>query len=171
MSDCETMCPLEAQQQDNRSPGVIGDDELICRAAYDPIAFRKNKMTTAIVRGSDLLAGTLSVWRCSDLAGTSASSIVEICENNVPAKNSLAQVMAVKASVIRTIRSSEIEGRLFCVVDETETDEAGGSHPAHAHIKICKRLLEQVSGTEDLKFRVIKERLVFLFRQDKAKLQ
>lgn len=171
MSACEAMCPLEAQQQDDRSPGVIGDDELICRAAYDPIAFRKSKMTAAIVRGSDLLAGTLSVWRCSELAGTSASSIVEICEKNVPAKNSLAQVMAVKASAIRAIRSPEIDGRLFCVVDETETDEAGGSHQAHAHIKICRRLLEQVKETDDLMFRVIKERLVFLFRQEEAKLQ
>lgn len=170
MSDCEAMCPLEVQQQDERSPGVIGDDELICRAAYDPIAFRKNKVTAAIVRGGDLLAGTLSVWRCSELAGTTVSSITEICRDNAPAQASLAQILAVKASAIRNARSSEIKGRLFCVVDETETDDEGGSHQGHAHIKICMRLREQVKETDDLKFKVIKETLVFLFRQDEAKL-
>lgn len=170
MSGCVGVCPLEAQQQDQRSSGTIGDQEIICRAAYNPIAFKKGKLTGAIVRTGDLFSGTLSVWRYSENANTSLPCIIDICQSNTPAKNSLAEIRGVTAAAIRNVTSPEVEGRLFCVVDETDTDDNGGSHPAHAHIKICAKQMENVTSSDDLIFRAVKERLVFLFRQDKAKL-
>lgn len=170
MSGCVGVCPLEAEQTDQRSVGIIGDQEIICRAAYNPIAFKKGKLTGAIVRAGDLFAGTLSVWRYAEKASTTLPCIIGICQSNTPERNSLAEIRGVTAYAIRNVTSPEVEGRLFCVVDETDTDDNDGSHPAHAHIKICAKQMQNVTSRDDLIFRTAKERLVFLFKQDVAKL-
>ena len=137
MSGCLGQCPLEAVEQDNRSAGTVEDAELVCRAAYDPTHFKKGKLQTSIVRAGDLLAGTLSVWRVSEKANFTLTDAVKICASSGPSSATLSEVRALVVKEIRDARRPEVAGRLFCVIDETDTDDEGGNHPAHAHIRIC----------------------------------
>lgn len=162
-------CALEATQQDARSAGVIEDVELICRAAYNPFHFRRGKIQTSIVRAGDLLAGKLSVWRASEKANCSVEEVARICEALAPDENTT-ELRALTAERIRTAARPEIAGRLFCVVDETDTDEQGGSHPAHAHIKVCVGVLAGATDTTDPNFQIAKSELVFLLRQNDAQI-
>lgn len=170
MIGCMAQCPREQRQQDSRSAGRVQDLEVICRAAYDPIAFKKGKITSQIIRSKDLFDGTLSVWRLSNEAKTSLDSIVAICENNVPRDNELRELRGITAAEIRQARRPEIEGQLFCVVDETDTDEHDGSHPAHGHIKVCASIMSEMDTTHNLAYVVIKETLTFLFKDAKARI-
>lgn len=170
MIGCEGMCPLEAVQQDARSVGIVGDAEIICRAAYDPMHFKKGKIQSSVVKADDLFAGTLSVWRVSEKANTTLGNVVSICQSYGPANTTLGEVRGIVVKEIRDARRPEIEGRLYCVIDETDTDENGGSHPAHAHIRICSALMKSISSKDDINFQSIKAHLAFLMRRPTAKL-
>jgi hypothetical protein len=65
MSRCVQGCPLESRPQHQISPGVVADDELVCRAAYGPDMHytRGGKIRNALIRDKDLEDGALSVWR------------------------------------------------------------------------------------------------------------
>jgi hypothetical protein len=165
MEGCASDCPLEANQADKRSVGVVEDDELICRAAYDPMHFSSTTLKQAVIRSRDLFASELSVWRASEKSGLDDARVVAMLQATPPAKNTLGAVLAPTAKQIRGLRSPLVEGRLFCVVDETDTDHQGGSDPAHAHIKICKRLHGQLEDTSSKLFLTLKEALFHLMRQ------
>jgi hypothetical protein len=170
MNGCHKDCPLEAEQADHRSVGVVDDDELIIRAAYDPAHFKKGKLQNSIIRAKDLLAGTLSVWRVSEKSGIDVAAAVKICKENRPLGQSLAEVRGVAVGELRAARRPEINGRLFCVVDETDTDEGEGSHPAHAHVRVCQQLMEVIHDGQDEVFIMVKSHLTFLVKRPAAQL-
>ncbi|GGN51448.1 hypothetical protein GCM10011349_24020 [Novosphingobium indicum] len=162
-------CALEATQQDARSAGTVDDVELICRAAYSPFHFKKGKIQASIIKANDLFAGTLSVWRASEKANCSVQDVAGICAALAPKENTT-ELRALTAQRIRAAARPDIGGRLFCVVDETDTDDQGGSHPAHAHIKVCSGVLAGAVDTNDPKFQIAKSELAFLLRQSDAKV-
>lgn len=171
MIGCEDQCPREMNQQDLRSVGVVEDIEVICRAAYDPIAFNKSgNISAAIIRSRDLFDGELSIWRISAKAKTTLDGIVAICEKNVPQNNELREVRGITAGQIRNERRPEIDGQLFCVVDETQTDDHDGSHPAHGHIKICSQIMSEIDTADHPTYRLIKETLTILFKKETARI-
>lgn len=170
MTGCLGACPLEAAQQDSRSVGVVEDAEIILRAAYDPLHFKKGKLQSSIVRAGDLFAGKLSVWRVSEKAEFTLADGVATCRSKAPAGQAVAEVRGLVVKEVRDARRPEIKGRLFCVVDETDTDTSGGSHPAHAHIRVCASLMKGIEDREDAAFQIAKTHLGFLLRRSTTKL-
>ena len=163
-------CPLEAVQQDSRSVGAVEDAEIILRAAYDPLHFKKGKLQSSIVRATDLFDGTLSVWRVSEKAEFTLADGVAACGERGPVGQTLREVRGLVVKEVRDARRPEMTGRIFCVIDETDTDMCGGSHPAHAHIRICATIMKHVGSRDDPTFLIAKSHLGFLLRRPVAKL-
>lgn len=164
MSQCVAACPRETVTQDSRSVGVIDDDEIILRASYAPMHLRKGKVQNSFVRASDLFDGELSVWRASQKSGVSIAHAFHIADNVGPDGHHVHQLHGPTARQIRDLRTLDGE-RLFCVVDETSTDQGDGSHPAHAHIRICDNQRSLMVDTSDVRFRFAREQLIFLMSQ------
>jgi hypothetical protein len=144
MSCEDGICPLEQVQLDNRSVGPVEDDELLYRGAFDPLHYLKNgQVRPAFIRESDIVAGTLSVWRVSRQSGLNTTTALPLI--TAPAGNTLRAVFAAKVGDVRATKIFGVEGRSFCVIDETNTDTKGNFHPAHAHISPCRSELLPLS--------------------------
>jgi hypothetical protein len=150
-------------QQDQVSLGVIDGDEIIVRGALDPRHLNKSrtKVRAAIIQSDHLLAGQLSVWRMGPV-GIKCDELVARL-SDVPGQ-SLFALYGVPASAIRSI---SVEGgvRALSVVDECECDAEGNKHEAHAHIAICKGLIEQGMTKVDKEFEQIKTDLYGMLKQ------
>lgn len=170
MNSCSDGCPKEALSIDVRSVGVIEDDELICRASYDPMHYPRGRLQNSFVKAVDLFNGQLSVWRASAKTGLSPSDVAQIVAHSGPPDNTLKAMHAVPAGLIRSERALNSTGRLFCVVDETDIDDQGGSHPAHAHIAICEVQMATIDSRENVLFEYAKQRLIFLLKQPEANI-
>lgn len=135
---CEVSCPLEQNSRDPASPGVVDDQETICRGAFGKKAhYNSSGVKPTFIRDRDLLLGELSVWRLNH------SDIDEIrSELNArpPEGNTLWDLFGVSASAIRNIRTPSWNGRVISVLDDCRIDDMGGKHPAHAVLGICQSL-------------------------------
>lgn len=140
------------------------DDEIILRASYNPMHYNGERLKPSFVRPAHLFDGQLSVWRASSVTGISVSDAASILRNVQPSGNSL---RALHGARVRDIRRAVAEdgNRFFCVLDETETDDHGGSHPAHAHIALCEKFKALLTDQNDLRFKAAKEQLVLILRQ------
>lgn len=167
---CSGACPFESSQMDDRSPGPVESDEFVVRASNAPRHYNKSgTLSSSVIRGADLLNGTLSVWRVSNKNGFSladASSQVQAdCDaQNVkqsdPKKKQVVKALhPLKVADLRAMRTEDQSSRLFCVIDECETDAEGGFHPAHAHIRLCDNVREGITSTEDDAFGFAKRAL------------
>ena len=130
MTGCPDDCPLEGVSQDERSAGPIDDAEVICRGAYAPMHYSGDKIKPSVVRAADLFRGDLSVWRASAQSGFSVEDVAVIVEEQGPAENKLKHLLGVSAQAIRQQREPKSGTRLFCVIDETETECIRGSRRA-----------------------------------------
>lgn len=144
--------------------GVVDDEEIILRASYDPMHWKKSKIQSSFVRASHLLEGELSVWRSSEKSGLTVSDVMLITDGVAPPGNTTKQLHGPLAREIRGLRNPSGD-RLFCVVDETTTDEAGGHHPAHAHIRLCDVQRASIAGVSDPNFEWARQRLILLMKQ------
>lgn len=120
MSGCAAGCPRELIQQDTVSLGVIANDEVIARGAYDPShgEAKKRKITNQIIRKDDLIDGACSVWRLAPPGITLEQLIVRLEEIK---EDPLFAVTTAAAADIRLIKLPT-GTRAFCVVDECECD-------------------------------------------------
>lgn len=159
------VCPLEQLERDPRSPGVIDDDEDIVRGAYDPMHFKGARIRPSVLRSGDLAKGQLSVWRSSAKSGSNLKDIESILGENGPSQHALAAMLVVNAQRIRELREQVSNLRLFCIVDECDTNEDGGWHRAHAHIALCMNLEDDVKNTDSERFVSLKEQLYLIFKQ------
>ncbi|HKR92647.1 hypothetical protein [Novosphingobium sp.] len=141
---------------------MIGDDEIIHRASFDPMHVhpKKGTLKNSFIKGVDLLKGELSVWRQSEASKCSANDIADIIAT--PDGNSLWGLHGASAAAIRSLISPDDHRRLFCVVDETETNDRGGHHPAHAHIRFCQHQLAKIEDTSSDLFIHAREQLIQL---------
>ncbi len=169
MSDCIEACPYEVKTQDARSPGVIGAEEVIFRGSYDPMHYPKGKLKGSFIKNVDLLNGQLSVWRAFSPAGCTTEDIIRIVSQSGPNDNKLAAVHGATAKQIRSLMTAETKQRLFCVIDETDVDDQGGFHPAHAHIKICDKQRRELESASDENYIFAKEQLIFLLKGNTVK--
>jgi hypothetical protein len=145
-------------QQDQDSLGIITDDEVIVRGAFDP---RSAKAATGNIRSSiipkeHLLTGQLSVWRL-DPPGIAINDLAARLDS-IPGQ-SLYALCGLPAGTIRSI--SRDSDRAFSVVDECECDQEGNKHPAHAHIALCKSLVAQGLGKDHPDFEQVRTELYF----------
>lgn len=140
MSGCSSGCPRELVQQDPVSLGVIDDQEIIVRGAFDPRSgnAKTRNIKAAIIPKEDLLSGTFSVWRLEP-PGISCSDLIQTLD--VIPDQSLFALCGLSAKEIRSVKAGAV--RALSVVDECECDREGNKHKAHAHIAICKSLLAQ----------------------------
>ncbi|MGV8864982.1 MAG: hypothetical protein ACOH2T_27990 [Pseudomonas sp.] len=146
---------LESQCQHEQSPGLIVDDELVCRGGYDPMHYNKGKPKQSIIRAAELLAGSLSVWRGGHGKMSDFIAAVDKIRHGPP-NQVLKQVFAPPAETIRDIA---IEGadRVFYVVDDCRTDVNGGFDILHAGVQLAPEL--GVTTTEDDLFLLAKAQL------------
>jgi hypothetical protein len=121
------------------------------------------RVKNSIVKNSDLLAGRLSIWRLSKLAGTDLATVEEQLLEHAPEGQELSEALCTRAGEIRAIRIAQRAGQSLCVLDECEVDEEGNAHPAHAHIALCEQILKVVSGRDDPLFQQLKNELVRQF--------
>ena len=153
---------LESQSQDHRSPGLVSDDERICRGGFDPMHYAKGKPKNSIIRADDLLTGSLSVWRGGVGSQVDFDLAVFEIAKSAPAGQSLKSVFAPNASEIRDIQLGE-PGRVFYVVDDCATDGEGGHHVLHAGIRICPQL--KIESKEDDRFLQAKSHLLRVLKK------
>ena len=170
MNSCSEACPRETVSADDASPGPIEKDEVICRGAFhaeppvNSLHFNKDgAVKIAVIRNADLRHGTLSVWRASNKVGLSVDDVAQLVATYGPNNQSLMQVLGVEASHIRSSRITVSSGRIYCIVDECETDDLGNKHPAHAHISLCRKLFPVAPDQVDLAFIQAREHLYLLF--------
>jgi hypothetical protein len=135
---CEQECPLEQETQDDVSPGVVQDEETLCRGAFGKKAhYNSSGVKPALIRDRDFLAGELSVWR---LGVATLDEVVEQIGKQPPPENALWDVFGITASAVRAIRVPGRAGRVVSVIDDCRVDDAGGKHPAHAVLAVCRSL-------------------------------
>ena len=134
-------CSREAVSQHVESPGLVQDEETVCRGAYDPIHFNKSGLKGAVVRPKDLISGELSVWRLERDPKFGLAAVVETLTAVGSQDHELREVLAAEVKEIRAIRFSVeplVDRRVFCVLDDCTTDDVGGWHPEHATIGLCE---------------------------------
>lgn len=134
-----TACACETESQHPHSPGLVEDEEEVVRAGYDPTAVKKTKVTAQLIRGKDLRAGSLSVWRSTRPGGFDQRAVSEQLERVKPQGAELAGMFSLVVSIIRGLRIEDEDGQLidaqvFCVKDDCRTDDLGGWHADHATI-------------------------------------
>lgn len=162
-----TGCHREQQTQHANSPGLVLDNEQICRGAYDPIHYNKQGVVKgAVVRPAHLIKGQLSVWRLGRDPMFGLDDVVDKLQEASVDTHVLRQVLAATAGEIRTIDFSNagFAGRqVLCVLDDCAVDEKGGWHSEHATIGVAD--IEGVTwaiGTDP--FDIVKEGLVNYLR-------
>jgi hypothetical protein len=136
-----TDCPCEETLQHASSPGLVADDEIVCRGAYDPMHFKKNRIRTNFVKRKDLASGQLSVWRLGRDPNFDAETLAIVLKEVAPPEQGLGAIMAAAAGQIRqtTMPDHFPNGqRVFCVADDCRTDDVGGWHPEHATVSLAQ---------------------------------
>lgn len=135
---CTGGCHREQISFDPESPGVVSDDEIVCRAGYGKKAhYNASGIRPNIIRFEHLVAGELSVWRLpSNYSQDALDSIVEINEGHAPAKNELWDVFGMPVHELRALRVASIEGRPLSVIDDVRT--GNGKDPRHAALALCE---------------------------------
>ncbi|HVY51328.1 MAG TPA: hypothetical protein VHA07_07150, partial [Devosia sp.] len=157
---------LESVSQHDGSPGVVRDDELMCRGAFDPMHYERGKVRSSFIKNGDLLAGELSVWRGGTVRHSDdyITAVQKIREHG-PSGHSLRDIFSPSAGAIRDIRLDGHE-RVFYVIDDCRTDKDGAWDQLHAAIKIALGL-KVASREDDLYVRAKAElRRVFLANSD-----
>jgi hypothetical protein len=157
-------CCLEQESQHCISPGVVQDDEMICRAAYAPMHIKKgadrSRIDISYLRKADIANNTLSVWRYSELSQASIQQIWDVCKQKEADGQKIWKLLFVSA---REIRKPDAHRDQFCLLDECQVNETGGSHRAHAHISMCRRrhpapiaelLVKQIRADLNVKFTI-----------------
>ena len=161
-------CPAEQDPQHEHSPGVVADEEIVCRGALHPMHFdKKGELKAAFIRSAHLLDGELSVWRISRQPHFGvAEACIEI-ENTKPADQALKRLYSANVKQLRALRIVVDGGykRVACVVDDCRTDEAGGYHREHAVIALSSH--EGLDWREDqVAFDTAREGLKVIFAQN-----
>lgn len=144
-------CEFEQHTQHADSPGVVRDEEVMCRAAFDPMhKGRDNSPKTSIIKDKDFLSGELSTWRLSAFAGSTLEEIVEILNRSAPKKNSLWRVYGVAAGHLRSLTFPSIaNARGLCVKDDCVCDNSGNAHRLHATLALCRVMLPDLQDSKD----------------------
>jgi hypothetical protein len=125
---------------------------------------RRSNVAPNFLPKSHLTAGKLSVYRLSNKAAFSKDDVTSEIQKISKPGNSLAKVLGPQVGDIRNIRVDGIEGRVFCVRDECDTDDNGGKHHAHAHIALCERSFPAPIDKESDDFKQAYADLSTLFR-------
>nr|WP_295888658.1 hypothetical protein [uncultured Devosia sp.] len=148
---------FESRKQHPASPGLVADEEIVCRGACDPMHYDKGRVKGSVIKANDLLNGTLSVWRGGTGNNGEYQAAVDKIAATVPNGQKLKEVFAPLASAIRDIA---IEGkpRVFYVIDDCQVDNVGGSDPLHGGVKLCPDL--GVQSKEDEIFSLAKNQLL-----------
>lgn len=160
MKACSIPCPSEAITSGAPSPGPVGQCERVCRAAKEPMHYKKNgSLKGSVIQNRELDDGSLSVWRIDIFDDFKVESVVSEIQLKLGQGEFVKEVFAVSASSVRAIlREGAI--RAFCVIDDTTTDTNGGKHRAHAAIGLCAKQKESGFGKDHEEFHGVKERLL-----------
>ncbi|MGR9224036.1 hypothetical protein [Rhizobium leguminosarum] len=140
---CLEGCPVDHEQFDPASPGPVEDEETVCRGAFGKRAHYTNSgvLRHAFIRGNDLIAGSLSIWRIDENSPEEKEEIKALIEAHPPPENRLWDIMGAAAGSIRSIRApSRPDEQALHVFDDCVIDDSGNKHPKHAAIGICKTL-------------------------------
>jgi hypothetical protein len=98
---------------------------------------RSGRIKASLLRKGDLLSGILSVWRDLDCSEDGRVTLASRLNKTCPEGQTLCELKAISAGTVRRVRVvGEETNRVLCVLDECKTN--GGSHPAHAHISLCR---------------------------------
>ncbi len=139
-------CPHEKVPQSAHSPGVISNDELICRGALDGSHGNKKSgvVRHTIIDKKALADGHLSIFRAGGNTGWGLADVAAQLQSMKLIKP-LFKVLGVSAGTLRAIK---VGGVNVCIVDETECDDQGNHHKLHGHVTPC-RLHAQLDPTTD----------------------
>jgi hypothetical protein len=163
MPPCLDECPREQMSQDEVSPGVIGDDELICRALY-PSDTKAGIVKSSAIPASQLWAGQLSVWRVSHLSGLTVEGLAELLNPRMHRRDETFD--EIRGTPARQISNFKVEGtpeRAFSLLDECTMDNESNKHPAHAHIAICREQIQNLQRGDEI-FIGLHEGLKLIFK-------
>jgi hypothetical protein len=142
-----TDCPCEDESQHQGSPGLVADNEIVCRGTYDPMHYRPSgTIKPNFVRKKDLANGELSIWRLERDPAFGVAALADQLTKAGPAGNTLRAILAATAMQIRELRVPEYfpeDQRVLCVADDCRTDDNGGWHPEHATVSLA-----QIAGHE-----------------------
>ena len=165
---CQNPCERESQQFDQRSHGVLCDDEKICRFGYSIHYNEKGTLNKSIIQRKGLLSGNLSVWRFKKkYTKIDLKQIVKIGKEREPIirgeKRKLQGLYGIDVLEIRKISSND--DRLFCILDDCRTDGDGNFHPVHCVVRFCEEhfgknfKLDDNIEEDDAQFRSLRDLL------------
>ena len=175
-SKCQNPCKYESQQFDQRSRGILCDDEKICRFSYSIHYNKKGVLTASIIKRKDLLLGELSVWRLNKkFTNKDLLEIVKIGIEFEPLiSGEISKLQGLYGIDITEIRNVSNEcGRIFCIIDDCKTDSDGNFHPDHCVIRFCVEhfgnnlKLDENSDEDDAKYRILRDLLFKKFDANK----
>lgn len=162
-------CEIELVKVDPDSPGIVLDEENICRGAYGPppsVHYKANKRlkVSQLVRTQDLVGGNVSVWRAGDQGHLSQDDLLQQLNLVAPAEQETYLLFSINVKALRERRIDEHEGRVFCVTDDCVCDAAGNKHPAHASVGLCQTIKQLGLTAENPLLIAIKETLVLMLQ-------
>jgi hypothetical protein len=108
--------------------------------------YGKTGLRPNVIRAGELIKGELSVWRLARDPEFNLDALVNKLSAVGPPNDTLREVLSATAGAIRNLRMPELlpsGQRVFCVLDDCQTDNNGGWHSEHATIA-----LEQIEGIE-----------------------
>ncbi len=171
MTGCSSQCRYEAESCDpDCSPGPVEDNEFLCRGAFNPRHFKKDKLQPSFIPKKELAESRLSVYRESNKVAFSREAVIDQIRKTGSADQSLESVLSAEVLRIRAISAPGVTGRALCVRDECECDREGSKHPAHAHIAICEMSFPAPVDQQTDIFLQIWRDLVTLFREQRQQL-
>jgi hypothetical protein len=163
-----TTCECETISQHDQSPGLVADDERVCRGAFAPIHYNKSGIKAGFIRPAHLLAGELSVWRIDRNQQFGLTGAREAIGATRQTDHTLEELLAASAQRIRQLEVRDEEDvpgrRAFCVVDDCSTTAEGDWHPEHAAIRMAEYDdFQWLDGSDE--FTTAKELLFAVFKQ------
>ena len=165
---CQNPCKRESQQFDQRSHGILCDDEKICRFGYSIHYDKKGALKKSIIQRKGLLSGELSVWRFKkEYNNTDLEQIVKIgIEREPKIEGEIRKLQGLYGiDVIEIRKMTYKDGRLFCIIDDCKTNGDGNFHPDHCVIRFCEEhfgknfKLDEKSDEDDTQYRQLRDLL------------
>jgi hypothetical protein len=132
---CGNLCSLEQTAFSELSDGPVDSTEVLWRWIVDPTNIRKeNVRWKSLLNRRELFEGYgLSVWRSQYTSRDEATSLAQ--KHLATEDKTFRGVVDVYTDEVRA--QLQNNNRVFCIVDDTECNQHGDHHPAHAGIRVC----------------------------------
>ncbi|MFD9902452.1 hypothetical protein [Mesorhizobium sp. NPDC059025] len=134
-------CKCENYQVGRESPGPVGSHEIIYRMVVSPAYIDWNAKKILEDSFRNAASNGLSVFR--EIAtddDITALAIERLSRKSTAKPKSIQAIIRLKVEMVRALKSNDVDGRLFCVYDETVPRRDATLPRVPTHVTILQRL-------------------------------